>query len=419
MRRPSARLLVALGAILTLASGALLAVADDTRVGSGGPYGFLTGFYFLCLAPGVLLLVATLLLYFRDQNEAALAGFLGVGGAMASVPLAFAGFWVGFALALAGSFLVLLEPHPKPIVGSSGKGNAQSSSTALRRRGSPRWAAPVATVLVSLVAILLLCPQTITADLTSVVDLVNDPVAYDLQAAYVVGSGGSSISWEVGASPQSTNCQLGYSYLVNAYVNDSGQVYWYQVGLAFDWGGGSISSSGWGMSYEAFGPDGNSIFPTLYSGAGVADFSGPIDPGDPVVLSLSLGGSSVSFTASDLTTYASAYESYPRAGSEEFGGAMPSQNPGYFTGLLSECYRSISSGGALANVTYQNQGASQAQGGVLVDEIDFSGGRFPYLPSVELAEEHSSWTTLVGTSTFQAYGLLLQYSGNTFVTGSD
>jgi hypothetical protein len=415
MRRPGARALIAAGAALTIVSGALLLDDVATRVGSGGPYGFLTPIYPLCVLPGILLAIAAGLLYSRTGPER-LAAVLGVIGALASIPLAWAGFWVGFALALVGSLLVALRPDLRPTSSPSDAGSASAAGSATLARQP--WVLPVGAMLVMLVAILVACPQTISADLVSTVDLVNDPLAYDLQAADVVGAGGSSISYTVDAVPQSGNCPLGYAYLVNAYTNDSGQPYWYQVGLSYDWGGGDLAASGWALSYEAFAPDGSSIFPTTTPGAGTAAFSGAIDSGDAVTLTLTLGGGSVSFDGTDASTHASASESYPSDGPGPFEGQSPAADPGFFTGVMTECYRSDPTGLGLTSVSFQVNGAGQSESGVFVDEIDFAWGRLPFLPAVELGVEHSPWTTLVLPTpySFQAYGLTLFYNSTTFVS---
>ena len=278
---------------------------------------------------------------------------------------------------------------------------------------------PALTLLVGLVAILLICPQTVGASFVSTVDLVNDPVTYDLQAVDVFGSGGNTLSYQVNAVSQASNCPQGYAYLVNGYTNDSGQVYWFQVGLSYDWGGGTFSYSGWGLTYEVFGPNGGSIYPTT-PGAGIASFSGPINSGDPVDLALEVGSSGVSFTGADASTHASASETFSGSGFSAFGGDIPPQFTGFFTGVMTECYRSIPLGTGLTSVTYQDQGSGQSQGGVFVDEIDYSWGRLPYLPAVELPPVHSAWTTFLLSSptTFQAYGLSLLYNSTAFVTES-
>jgi hypothetical protein len=420
MKHPSPRLLVAIGAFLTLASGALLCEAVATTAEPGGPYGFLNGLYVVCLVPGALLLLASIFLFTAKTSET-FAGVLGIGAAMASIPFALAGFWVGFAFALVGSLLVIRrarEPHSN-VRGDDAR--PSSPSPEHRQDAARRWAAPAGVAVVALVAILLACPQTLSADLTTTVDLVNAPVAYDLQAAYVADTGGNSLSYQVNAVSQSGDCPLGYAYFVNAYQNVSGQVYWYQVGLSYDWGGGALASSGWGMAYEVFGPDGDSIYPTFSAGAGVAPFSGPVNPGDSVVLTLSVSGGVVSFSSSDTSTSATASQRYTAAGSQSFGGLMPRQDPGYFTGVMTECYRQNPGGGSLNSATFTDQGASQSAAGVLVDEINFSWGRFPFLPSLELTELHSTLTTFVGPSpeTFQAYGIGITYSSSTFVAGSN
>ena len=419
MKAPSARLLVAIGAILTLCSGVVLAVDVATTAVMGGPFGFLDGIYVICLVPGVLLLIAAFILY-TGRAAPKLAGYLGIVAAMSSIPIALAGFWIGFVLAMVGSLFVIAKRNEDRTTRPVGSGDPPSPSSTTRRGYAGRWGTSIGIVLVALVAILLVCPQTLSADVATVGDLLNDPVAYDLQAGFIFGTGGGSISYEVSATPQSRDCELGYAYLVNGYVNDSGQLYWYQAGLSYDWGGGYLTSAGWALTYEVFGPNGASIYPALYAGAGVAPFSGSVNPGDTVLLSMTLGTGGVSFTAVDQTTHASASESYSQFGTQSFGGELPPQNPGYFTGLMTECYRNVPNNVDISTVTYTDEGAAQSEGAVFVDELDFSGGRFPYLPSVELAEQHSPVTNLFGptTTSYDEYGVAIQFGATTFITGS-
>jgi hypothetical protein len=407
MGRRLPRVLVGIAAALTVVSGALLADDLATNIGGGGPYSFLLPIYPVCLLPGILLVIATGLLV-TGTARTGLAPLLAIAGGVLSIPLAFAGFWAGAAAALIGAFLLIREVQ----------NGARSPAVATRPAAAP-WMAPVGLFLVVFVVAVLVGPQTFGASFVSTADLVNDPVAYDLQAVYVVGDGGSSLSYTVDAVPQGANCPLGYAYLLNGYSNDSGQVYWYQVGLSYDWGGGTFSSSGWAMVYEVFGPTGDSIYPSG-PGAGTTDFSGPIVAGNSVVLSLSVGGSGITMAASDDATHASASEGYAQAGAQPFGGGIPPQFAGFFTGLMTECYTSGFGAPGLSSVAYSDQGASQSAGGVFVDEIDYSWGRLPYLPAVALAPEHSAWTTFLipAPTSFRAYGLTLLYNATGFVTES-
>jgi len=419
MKRPSGRFLLTVGAILTLVSGGLLFVDGSTRATSGGPFGFLDGVFALALLPGVLLLLGCWLLYSPKPNLA-VAGMLGIIGAVTSIPLALAGFWVGFAFAIVGSFMLLRGASLGEARRPATEPSSSSSRRPFRLKSDTPWLAPVVVALAAFVAVVLLCPQTIPADAVLLADMVNEPVAYDLQAAYVGASGGSSISYQVDAIPQSGNCALGFAYFVNGYVDDSGQPYWYQVGLSYDWGAGAFASSGWGLAFEVFGPEGGSLYPSPYGGAGVASFSGPINSGDPVLLTLAIGGGSVSFTGSDSTTHASASQSYPSEGGMQFGGGMPPQNPGYFTGAMTECYTDSATSTALSNVTFTNEAGSQTQAGVLVEEINFSWGRLPYLPSVQLPEKDTNFEVVgPAPSVYHAYGLALAYGSTTFSVGTD
>jgi hypothetical protein len=419
VKTPSARFLVAVSAALTLAGGIVLLQAGATSAVSGGPLGFLQVLYPVCIVPGLLLSIAAYLLYFRTSKEV-LAGTLGVAGAIASIPLALAGLVVGVALALIGSFVVLGAQRPSKLPSNDGTVSASSTHFPIAVPARRPWAAAVGLAIVGVVVILLVCPQTVVANFVVVGDLINDPVAFDLQVGYVFHDPSESFSYEVDTVSQSGNCPLGYAYILNGYTNQGDGAYWYQVGLAYDWGGGTVSSSGWGMLYEVFGPSGGSVFPSSYGGAGIASFSGPVNAGDPMVLTLTLGATGVTLSAVDQTTQAAATESYSQSGAQQFGAGTSPQLAGYFSGLMTECYRNFPVGGGLNSVTFDDQGGAQSEAGVFVSEINFSFGRFPYLPAVELPAETQGWTLFVGGSptSFQAYGISVSYSGSSFTTSS-
>jgi hypothetical protein len=419
VKSPSARLLVAVSTALTLAGGTILLQAGATSAVSGGPLGFLQLLYPVCILPGILLLVATYLLYFRKSN-ATLAGTLGVVGAIMSIPLALAGLILGVVLGLIGCFAVLTGRLPSQLPSGSGAPTGSSKYSPLPALGRRRWGPAAVVAIVELVVILLVCPQTVVANFVVVGDLINDPVSYDLQVGYVFRDPSGTFGYEVDAVPQSGNCPSGFAYLLNGYTSQSGGAYWYQVGLAYNWGGGAVTSSSWGMLYEVFGPSGGTIFPSSYGGAGIASFSGPVNPGDPVVLSLTLDQTGVTLSAVDQATQAGATETYSQSGAQQFGAGTSPKFAGYFSGLMTECYRTVSIGGGLNAVTYDDQGTSQTEAGVFVAEINFSFGRLPYLPAVELPGQNQGWTLFIGgsPSTFQAYGISVSYSGSSFTTSS-
>lgn len=419
MEGPSPRLLVGVGAALTLTSGWFLYQAGSKTVGSDGPYAFIHGFFPICFAPGALLGIAAGILFVLKERHN-LAGTLGIGGALLGIPFALAGLWIGFGIATAGSILVLVKSAPGAQSESGEIGVSVSHISRTKRSLLRYWSAPSGIAVVATVGILLVCPQTISADITVLQDFLNNPVEYDLQVGYVFREGGSSLMYEVDATPQSSDCHGGFSYLLNAYLNDSGQVYWYQVGLSFNWAGGTFHSSGWALTYEVFGPSGYSIYPALFGGAGVAPFSGPINTGDPVLLSMTLGKTVVDLTGIDLSTGATANAFPQREGTSHFGDGVPSQNGGYFTGLMTECYRDNPNDVRLSDVTYQDWGTPQPGASVFVDELDFSWGKKPYLPTSELPANRTAMENFSGPSLISqhVYGVAILYNATTFITGS-
>ncbi|MGC8558505.1 MAG: hypothetical protein ACP5NC_05890, partial [Nitrososphaeria archaeon] len=159
------------------------------------------------------------------------------------------------------------------------------------------------------------------------------PVAnYDEQLGETFTSNFSSLAVNVTAVEQADTYGYGPAYLLNG-LSSTG--YWYQVGLSYNWpnseGGGY--NAGFNMVYEVYSPNGNSIFPQ--GGGGLMSFSGPVYPGNTVLLSLSFSGGNVVMEAVDIETGASAEVSYSAEGAAYFQGlSEPSNSKGFFTGLM-------------------------------------------------------------------------------------
>ena len=99
-----------------------------------------------------------------------------------------------------------------------------------------------------------------------------------------------SLSYTVTVTQQSGKSGYGPAYLLNAYT-DSGA--WYQVGLDYNW---PVTGPGFYMVYEVFGS------PTNPGPVERVDFSGPINLGDNVVLTLDFNNGTILVSAKDLNT---------------------------------------------------------------------------------------------------------------------
>jgi len=128
------------------------------------------------------------------------------------------------------------------------------------------------------------------------------PTNFDEQLGMTFTQNFTELSYNVTAVEQQDVYGYGPAYLVNGLTNLG---YWYQVGLSWDWPiatGGYFS--GFGFNYEVFSPNGTSIFPE--DAGGLSNFSGPVNPGDKMSLSLAFDSGEVLMQAFDFQTSSSA-----------------------------------------------------------------------------------------------------------------
>ena len=139
------------------------------------------------------------------------------------------------------------------------------------------------------------------------------PVAnFDEQLGMTFTQNFSVLSYNVTAVKQQDLNGFGPAYLLNGLSNLG---YWYQVGISWDWpflGGGH--SSGFGFNFEVFSFNGLLIFPQ--NAGGLVNFSGSVNPGDNVGLSLMFNGANVTMQAVDWETSAVANIGYSAFWSE-------------------------------------------------------------------------------------------------------
>ncbi|MDA4136113.1 MAG: hypothetical protein OK449_03815 [Thaumarchaeota archaeon] len=168
-------------------------------------------------------------------------------------------------------------------------------------------------------------------------DALAPTTLYDEQLGVTFTQSFTSMAYNVTAVEQTDpTLGTGPAYLLNGV---SGTGYWYQVGLSWNWNPGSDPGTGFAMSYEVFGPQGDSLFPTNGNG-GLLDFSGAVNQGDNVLLNLYFNSGAVIMQAHDYNTGASASESYTAKGASSFQGDTlgNANNNGFFTGLMTEWY---------------------------------------------------------------------------------
>jgi len=194
---------------------------------------------------------------------------------------------------------------------------------------------------------------------------------YDEQLGLTFTQSYTSMAYNVTAVEQTDPIlNDGPAYLLNG-VSSTG--FWYQVGVSWDWAPGNNPGNGFDMNYEVYDTSGNSIFPTNGQG-GLDAFSGPVNPGDLILLSLyfSNSSSSVVMSAEDTNTSSKASEVYSSMGATYFSGfpdAIADQN-GFFTGLMTEWYHVNPSSSDEESVIYSNYGFSLSSAWMRMDEWD-------------------------------------------------
>jgi hypothetical protein len=128
----------------------------------------------------------------------------------------------------------------------------------------------------------------------------------------------------------SANDSNGYGpvYLLNGLANSG---YWYQLGLAFDWGADGGYAVGAEIVTSVFAP-GSPTTP-IFQLLGSVN----VGSGDLVTLTMSLSGGCASLTLSDAKTHMALIENYNLEDSTRFVSyPVPGASVGYFSGLMTE-----------------------------------------------------------------------------------
>lgn len=232
---------------------------------------------------------------------------------------------------------------------------------------------------------------------------------FDEQIGLTFTQNFTSMAYNVTAAQQTDpTLGLGPGYLLSGLSNSG---YWYQVGLSWDWSEGA----GFAMSYEVFNPSGQSIDPI--NEGGLTGFSGPINPGDNVTITLYFSFGDVIMAATDANTGASARQSYPAEGATQFVGQPNSDanSVGFFTGLMTEWYHGEPYYTNEAEVLYTTDSALSS-GWMWMDEFNAGNGQLVF-------ESNATSVTTYGAGVSQlqefSYQGITEYSSDTaFVTGA-
>jgi hypothetical protein len=196
------------------------------------------------------------------------------------------------------------------------------------------------------------CTTTVTTSHTA---------AYDQQIAMVYGAGNYGyLGTNIVLLAQNDTDGFGPAYLMNG-LSDAG--WWYQVGVTWNWplASGNGYSPGFHFVWEVFAPNGTTTTPLLTS------FSGRVNQGDNMHLSLSFSGLNVVMNALDNSTGATASHTYSGMGATTFVGRSGSSSSQYFTGPMTEWYHGNSTYTTQGQVTYANLSVSSAW--ICIDEF--------------------------------------------------
>ncbi|HEV2389778.1 MAG TPA: hypothetical protein VGS04_03545 [Nitrososphaerales archaeon] len=222
----------------------------------------------------------------------------------------------------------------------------------------------------------------------------------------------TSLTYNVTALAQADADGYGPGYLLNGLTPGG---YWYQVGVSYHWPNSDGSyNPGFGFSYEVFASDGNSVYPT--KGAGLGSFTGTVNSGDSVLLSLTFTGLDVQMLAKDWNTGATAEAIYSSQGDSSFLGDpfSPVNAHGFFTGPMTEWYHTAAYYGNEGQVAYSNGVVALTSAWMWIDEFDSAVSA----PALFNNGTPSPVTIVDGqVYPFAAEGATMYLSAHRFVTG--
>jgi hypothetical protein len=168
---------------------------------------------------------------------------------------------------------------------------------------------------------------------------------YDEQAILFDPIAGSSVGATATVSPDTDAQGYGAAFLVNA---ESETGYWYQVGVAYNWGWGSGYLPGYAFVYSVYAPGTPSGSPTS-----ICLEKAPISGDATIGLSITLQGGTVLVSFSEPgtgTIDAAVFSSYGASG---FLGTEQGSHSGFFTGWMTEWRHAEAYYGPSANASYE------------------------------------------------------------------
>lgn len=225
----------------------------------------------------------------------------------------------------------------------------------------------------------------------SLVKMSGSAPTYDEQEIVAFDGTFTALSYNVTAVAQTTASGYGPAYLLNG-VSSAG--YWYQVGISYRWhyeiNGIPYRDPGFSGIYEAFAPNGTSIFP---AGGGGGTLYVTINPGDPINLYLAfLSNGTVIFQVTDSKTHSQGAVYFSSSGATHFAAlGGPDPNSFFFTGIMTEEYHVHPYYGGETAVTYAAYGPAVQEAMLVVDEYNLT-----YSGKVKLFFDSSQLVNLSG-----------------------
>ncbi len=240
---------------------------------------------------------------------------------------------------------------------------------------------------------------------------------YDEQFGLTFASNFTVLTYNITAIAQDDTSGIGPAYLLNGLSNTG---YWYQIGVSYNWPNGNQHYLVFDANYEVFSPNGTSIYPSN-GGGGLSSFSGPVNNGDTITLTLYFSNGNVILQATDLNTSSYASFSYSAEGATEFvGNPTSTSTNGFFTGLMTEWYHTFPWYGSGSLVTYNPFGTVSSPAWLWVDEFFCDSSSANCQPSNRIPLFfNSTSSTIYPSYTFTSNAALLKYLTNgEFTTGS-
>ena len=230
---------------------------------------------------------------------------------------------------------------------------------------------------------------------------------YDEQLGVTLRENFTALSINVTAVRQCAIEGDGPAYLLNG-LSDRG--YWYQVGLASNWGTpGQPWLPGFVALYAVFAPNGTEVFPRS---GNVVWKSMPVNQGDIVSLRLYVSGGNVVMQVLDPARGASNSTSYTAAGATRFVGS-PNGNSGFFTGPMTEEYHASPYYGDGRTVNYAWYGMSPSSGWNWIGEFNTTTNKWLFYD-----RSLANYTGRPQLQYLRSNGTVVASNSQTFVSGS-